>query len=181
VRGTGAVYWFFFIDRIAGFFRVCSPIGLQPLPSSYQCGMPGKDDYFRRGRMEKLLQADVNKDSPPSKAIVHRTGGHKERCQSATCQKPGLAEDSGPGCLAETTESFICDVADRLWNGIIPAADGGRCRIFGFPTVIRNMLTKCSRCPRFGSALSRVRRITEKSPGDAIPCRHQLWHDNYGR
>jgi adenylate cyclase len=86
-------------------------------------------DRLSNKELRRLLEGAISFDPQPR--------GHEVSvvvCDVAN--KHGLAEDSGPTVFAETTEKFICDVADRLLEagGYIQAADGeGVVAIFGFP------------------------------------------------
>jgi len=142
----------FLLIELLGLSWVCSlyRIFFQPLPSILAVVIAwlvgeGWIVFLRRDRshlsrsfftgrlsnkeFRRLLEGAISFDLQPR--------GHEVSvvvCDVAN--KHGLAEDSGPAAFAETTEKFICDVADHLLEagGYIQAADGeGVVAIFGFP------------------------------------------------
>src|SRR5947207_12008468 len=142
----------FLLIELLGLSWVCSlyRVFFQPLPSILAVVLAwlageGWIVFLRRDRshlsrsffagrlsnkeLRRLLEGAISFDLQPR--------GHEVSvvvCDVAN--KHGLAEDSGPAAFAETTEKFICDVADHLLEagGYIQAADGeGVVAIFGFP------------------------------------------------
>ncbi len=162
----------FLLIELLGLSWVCSlyRVFFQPLPSilavvvAWLAG-EGWIVFLRRDRshlsrsfftgrlsnkeFRRLLEGAISFDLQPR--------GHEVSvvvCDVAN--KHGLAEDSGPAAFAETTEKFICDVADRLLEagGYIQAADGeGVVAIFGFPD---SNTEHADKAVQFGSALSRI-------------------------
>src|SRR6266481_2726733 len=146
--------WLFLVllIELLGLSWVCSlyRIFFQPLPSIFAVLLAwlvaeGWIGFFRRDRahwsqtfflgrlldkeLRRLLEGSIPFDPQPR---VHEVT--VVACDIAN--KHGLAASSEPAVLAETTEKFIRDVADRLREAgsYIQAADGeGVVAIFGFP------------------------------------------------